>query len=516
MAQERLPMHKIRDVLRLKAAGLSKRQIAASVGIGPTAVGECLRRAREAGLAWPLADDQPEAVLEARLYPPVVALSERPLPDWAAIHIELKRKGVTLLLVWEEYRSVHPDGYSRSRFCELYRDWLKRGTPTMRQTHVGGEKLFVDYAGTTLDVVDADTGEVRKAQLFVAALGASSYTYAEATWTQTLPDWIGAHTRAFTFFGGVPAMIVSDNLKSGITKACFHEPQINRAYAEMAAHHDTAVVPARPVKPRDKAIVEVAVQIATRWIAAKIRKRTFFSLAELNVAVRECLVQLNDRVSRHLGASRRALFDALDRPALKSLPTEAFAYAEWQQTSVGQDYHVEVDKHFYSVPYTLVREALWVRLTATTIEAFHRGSRVAAHVRREPPAANTVVRKGHTTLPEHMPSSHRRYAEWTPDKLAAKAAEIGPQTVALIEIVLREKTHPEQGFRASIGILDHARNFGSERLEAACARAIEIGARSYSSVTSILKNNLDRRRPQSATDGPVIVHANIRGPRYFH
>jgi len=516
MAQRRLPMHKIRDVLRLKSAGLSKRQIAASVGIGPTAVGECLRRAREAGLAWPLADDLDEAVLEARLYPPALVLAERPLPDWAAIHIELRRKGVTLLLVWEEYRSDHPDGYSRSRFCELYREWLRRVTPTMRQTHVGGEKLFVDYAGTTLDVVDAGTGEVRKAQLFVAALGASSFTYAEATWTQTLPDWIGSHTRAFAFFGGVPAMIVSDNLKSGITKACFHEPAVNRAYAEMASHHDTAVVPARPVKPRDKSIVEVAVQLATRWIAAKLRKRTFFSLAELNVAIRECLDPLNDRVSRHLGATRRALFEALDRPVLKPLPAEPFVYAEWSQVSVGQDYHVKIDEHFYSVPYTLVREALWVRLTATTIEAFHRGKRVAAHVRREPPAADTVARKGSTTLPEHMPSSHRRYAEWTPDKLAAKAAEIGPQTVALIAIILAEKAHPEQGFRSSIGILGHVKNFGAERLEAACGRAIEIGARSYSSVTSILKNNLDRRRPASATDGPAIVHANIRGPRYFH
>jgi transposase len=284
----------------------------------------------------------------------------------------------------------------------------------------------------------------------------------------------------------------------------------------MAAHHDTAVVPARPVKPRDKAIVEVAVQVATRWITAKLRKRTFFSLADLNIAVRECLDQLNDRVSRHLGATRRALFEALDRPVLKPLPAEAFVYAEWQQVSVGQDYHVKIDEHFYSVPYTLAREALWVRLTATTIEAFHRGKRVAAHVRREPPTSDAVTRKGATTLPEHMPSSHRRYAEWTPDKLTAKAAEIGPETAALIAIILAEKTHPEQGFRAGIGIVGHVRTYGAERVEAACARALAIGARSYTSVTSILKNNLDRQRLPSATDGPAIVHANIRGPRYFH
>jgi len=324
MAQQRLPMRKIRDVLRLSAAGLSKRQIAASLGIGPTAAGACLRRAREAGVGWPVPDDLDDAALESRLYPvPTTTTKDwRSLPDWPAIHRELRRKGVTLQLVWEEYRAAHPDGYGRSWFCELYRAWEGRLSPTMRQAHVGGEKLFVDYAGTTIDIVDATTGEVHACQLFVAALGASSLTYAEATFTQTLPDWIGSHTRAFGFYGGVPAMVVSDNLKSGITKACFYEPGVNRAYAEMAVHYDTAIVPARPRKPRDKAKVEVAVQVATRWIIAKLRNIRFFSLVELNAAIRDCVTALNDRVSRHLGASRRALFEALDQPALKPLPTE--------------------------------------------------------------------------------------------------------------------------------------------------------------------------------------------------
>ena len=290
MAQQRLPMRKIRDVLRLSAAGLSKRQIAASLGIGPTAAGACLRRAREAGVGWPLPDDLDDAALERRLYPvpTTTAKDWRSLPDWPAIHHELRRKGVTLQLVWEEYRAAHPDGYGRSWFCELYRAWEGRLSPTMRQAHVAGEKLFV------------------------AALGASSLTYAEATFTQTLPDWIGSHTRAFSFYGGAPAMVVSDNLKSGITKACFYEPGVNRAYAEMAEHYDTAIVPARPRKPRDKAKVEVAVQVATRWIIAKLRNIRFFSLVELNAAIRDCVTALNDRVSRHLGASRRALFEALD------------------------------------------------------------------------------------------------------------------------------------------------------------------------------------------------------------
>jgi transposase len=355
----------------------------------------------------------------------------------------------------------------------------------MRQAHVAGEKLFVDYAGTTIDIFDATTGEVHACQLFVAALGASSYTYAEATATQSLPDWIGSHTRAFAFFGGVPAMVVSDNLKSGITKACFYEPAVNRAYAEMAAHYGTAIVPARPRKPRDKAKVEVAVQVATRWIIAKLRNRRFFSLPELNAAIRECLVTLNDRVSRHLGASRRTLFDATDRSALKPLPTAPYVYAEWKQCKAGLDYHVEVEKHYYSVPHALLRETLWARITTRTIELFHQSNRVAVHVR-------SSSNRRHTTVREHMPSSHRRYADWTPERIQRRANEIGPKTSALIEIILRERTHPEQGFRASIGILRHATSFGHERLEAACGRALDIGARSYTSVTSILKNNLDR------------------------
>lgn len=511
MAQSRLPMRKIRDVLRLSAAGLSKRQIAASLGIGPTAAGACLRRAQRAGIGWPLPDDLDDDALERRLYPPVATpvADWRTLPDWPTVHRELRRKGVTLQLVWEEYRAVHPDGYGRSWFCELYRAWEGRLSPTMRQVHAAGEKLFVDYAGTTIDIFDAATGEVHACQLFVAALGASSMTYAEATFTQTLPDWIGSHTRAFAFFGGVPGMVVSDNLKSGITKACFYEPAVNRAYAEMATHYDTAIVPARPMKPRDKAKVEVAVQVATRWIIAKLRNAKFFSLAELNEAIRDCVTALNDRVSRHLGSSRRALFEAVEQSALKSLPIETYVYAEWKECKAGLDYHVEVEKHYYSVPHALLRETLWARITARAIELFHRGTRVAVHVR-------SSSNRKHTTVREHMPASHQRYADWTPERIQRQATEIGPKTAALVELILREKTHPEQGFRATIGIIRHARSFGPERLEAACDRALEIGARSYTSVTSILKNNLDRRRPAPATDGPAIVHSNIRGPRYFH
>jgi transposase len=525
MAQQRLPMHKIRDVLRLAASGLSQRQIGMSLGIGRTAIAETLRRAGLAGVVWPLPDNAEcgDDALEQRLYPPASGPKpQQPLPDWPAVRRELSRKGVTLYLLWEEYRATYPEGYSRSRFCSRYREWEGRLTPTMRQTHVAGEKLFVDYAGTTLAIHDAATGGIITAQLFVAALGASSYTYAEATLTQTLPDWLGSHARAFAFFGGVPALVVSDNLKSGITKACFFEPAVNRAYAGMATHYDTAVVPARPYKPRDKGKVEAGVLLATRWIVAKLRNAKFFSLNELNAAVAGCVAQLNDKVSRHLGASRRALFVALDAPVLKALPTEPYVYAEWKECRVGQDYHIEVDQHFYSVPNRLLRQKLWVRMTAGTVEAFHRGERVAAHIRAANAVPGTPINPGrrHTTLRDHMPVGHQRYADWTPARIKVQAEANGPQTAALVALVLRDARHPDQGLRACIGILGHAKSYGPERLEAACARAVEIGARSYTSVTSILKTNLDRHRPaqpqKGATDGPVIVHANIRGPRYFH
>jgi transposase len=504
-------MRKIREALRLKAAGLTNRQIAVSLGVGRTTAGDYLERAEQAGLTWPLPEGLDDATLEKRLFTTADKRcgEARPQPDWSYIHRELRKRSVTLMLLWEEYRAVHPDGYSYSQFCERYRQWKGRLSPTMRQIHPAGERMFVDYAGQTIEFVDGLTGEVMNCQLFVAVLGASSYTYAEATLTQSLPDWCSSHERAFSFFGGVSSQIVSDNLKSGVTKACFYEPAVNRTYADLATHYNTAVVPARPHKPRDKAKVEVGVQLAERWIIARLRNRRFFSLSELNAAIRDCVTQLNDRVSRHLGASRRALFEEIDRPALKPLPQEPYAYAEWQERRVGLDYHIEVEKHYYSVPHNLLREKVWARLTARTVEVFHKGKRVAAHMR-------SSSNRRHTTVSEHMPGAHRRYADWTPERLQRQAGEVGPGASALVDIILRERRHPEQGFRACIGILRLAKAHGTQRLEAACNRALEIGARSYSSVNSILKNNLDRRRPEPATDGPAITHPNIRGAAYFH
>ncbi len=512
MPRERLPMRKIRDALRLHAGGLSKRQIAVSLNIGRTSARDYINRANRAGLGWPLPEELSDEDLEALLFPPSVAVSPRlrPSPDWPVLHCDLRRPGVTLSLLWEEYRAVHPQGFGYSRFCELYRAWKGKLAPTMRQNHVVGEKMFVDYAGATLEVIDGLTGEVQSAQIFVATLGASSLTFAEATWSQKLPDWIGSHTRAFSYFGGVPRQVVPDNLKSAVVKTCLYDPEVNRTYAEMAAHYDTAIVPARPRKPRDKAKVEVGVQVVERRILARLRNRRFFSLAEANQAIAELLEGLNGRVTKHLGASRRRLFEAIEQAALKPLPAQAYEYAEWKRRRAGLDYHVEFAKHYYSVPHALAKQRLWARITDRTIEVFHKDRRVAAHMRGP-------ANRRHTTVDEHMPSAHRRYASWTLQRIHREAVAIGPNTEILIDLILANRPHPEQGFRSCIGILRLAKSHGEARLEAACERALEIGALSYSSLASILKNNLDRRKPAKSSEptSPAIEHDNIRGPQYF-
>jgi transposase len=506
-------MRKVREVLRLKyACGASVRTIARSVGIGRTTVAEYLRRTSVIGITWPVPAAVDDAELERRLFAPpgFNKAPTRAVPDWRHVHAELRRRGVTLLLLWEEYRADHMDGYGYSRFCDLYIEWRRSVSATMRQTHVAGEKLFVDYAGDTVPVFDGTSGEERPAHVFVAVLGASNYTYAEARWSEGLADWIGAHVNALTFLSGGPKLLVCDNLRAGVTAACRYEPGINRTYQEMAAHYGAAVLPTRVRRPRDKAKVEVAVLIVERFILARLRNRRFLSLGELNEAIREVLGDLNARLMRKLGASRREFFDTIDRPALLPLPAEPYAYAEWRRCRVAPDYHIEVHGHFYSLPSRLIREVVEARITDTTIEIFHAGRRVAAHPR-------SALKRRHTTTPEHMPSAHRRYASWTPARLLSFAAQVGPSTIALVEIIMRTKPHPEQGFRACLGILRLAKTYGEARLEAACQRGISIGARSYGSIASILKTGLDRGfHDTAAPDVAPLLHANIRGRGYYH
>ncbi len=504
-------MRQIREILRQKwALGQSHRQVAQSLGVSLGTVSSVAQRARQAGLAWAQVETLADDALTARLYGgPVDAGAARPLPDCAYLDTERRKRGVTLELLHLEYLEQHPTGYRYTRFCAIYRHWLARQGRTMRQVHRAGEKCFVDYAGQQPTLVDPTTGEVCPAELFVAVLGASNYTYAEATRTQQVPDWVGSHARAFAFYGGVPALVVCDQLKSAVTLPCRYEPGLQRAYAELAEHYGTVILPARPAHARDKAKVEVAVQVAERWILARLRHETFFSLGALNARIAELVADLNGRRMRLYQASRRELFERLDRPALRPLPAEPFVYGEWKLARVNIDYHVELHGHYYSVPHPLVHERVDVRLTAATVEVFHRGQRVAAHLRSD-------ARGRHTTVPDHMPKAHQRHLEWTPSRITAWAATIGPQTAALVQAILADRPHPEQGYRSCLGLLRLGRRYGEERLEAACVRALAVGARSYRHVDSILKHGLDRAPgPAVPASPPGPVHEHVRGRDYY-
>ena len=513
MPAQRLSMRKIREVLRLCwANGLSKRQTAASCGISRPAVDEYLRRAKEAGLSWPLPADLDDGTLERLLFPtaPELPAQQRGLPDWSVINRELKGKGVTLFLLWQEYRERHPQGYQYSWFCQQYRDWQGQQDLVMRQDHRAGEKLFVDYAGQTVTIVDRHTGEIREAQIFVAVLGASNYTYAEATWSQGLPDWIGSHQRCFRYLGSVPQILVPDNLRAGISQAHRYEPEINPTYQEMAAHYGVTVMPARVRKPKDKAKVEIGVQVVERWILAVLRHRSFFSLDELNREIARLLKRLNERPFKKLPGSRQSLFQSLDAPVMKPLPATPYTYAEWKPVRVHIDYHVEIEGHYYSVPCQLVKQQLEARISADTVECFHKGQRVASHLRSQ--------QKGrHTTVREHMPESHRQYGDWSPERLIRWAEQSGPATAQIITTILASRRHPQQGYRACLGILRLGKAYGDERLEAACQRALLLGTHRYKSIESILKHGLDKQplHQQQELNLPED-HDNIRGPDYYH
>ncbi len=511
-------MRKIKEVLRLRfECNLSEREIARSCQISRTTVTDYLRRAGIARLTWTEAATIAEIQIVDRLFPcsPVVektSLMQRPAPDYNDIYNQLRtyRKfNLTLTQLWVEYKDHHPDGYQYSQFCDNYRRWRGKLDYVMRQEHRAGEKTFIDYC-TGLSIVDRLTGEMIPTQLFVAVWGASNYTYADATLSQTLPDWIGSHARSFQYFGCVGRMLVPDNLKSGVNKACFYEPELNPTYAEMAEHYGCAVLPARPARPRDKAKVEVGVLVAQRWILAVLRHRTFYSLAELNTAIRECLEHLNTRPMRRLGKSRREVFEEMDRPNALPLPPKAYEYAEWLKATVNIDYHIEVDHHYYSVPFQLLREKLDVRLTATTVEALHKGERVAAHSR-------SSVRGIHTTQREHMPPEHQRYAEWSPSRFIQWAGQTGAATAELVEKIMATRTYPEQGYRACLGIIHLGQHYAPERVEAAAKRAIRYNTCSYRSMNAILAAGLDRQSDAAATPQQLTMpeHGNIRGRGYY-
>lgn len=512
MPKKRLSMRKIREVLRLKyELGHSNREISRSCGIGSSTVSDYLQRIKRADLGWPLPDDLSDSSLEQTLFPPPPPPgTNRLIPDFSEIHKELQSKrGVTLNLLWQEYKEQHPDGYQYSWFCHSYRDWAGKLDLVMRHEHRAGEKLFVDYAGQTVDVVDRHTGEITKAQVFVAVLGASNYTYAEATPSQKIEDWIGSHVRTFAFLGGVPEVVVPDNLKSGVTKACRYEPDLNPTYHDLAQHYQTVVLPARVRKPRDKAKAEAGVLLVERWILAKLRKHTFFNIDDLNREIGKLLEQLNNKPFKKLSGSRKSRFEELDKPALKQLPASPYELSYWKKATVHIDYHVEVEGHYYSVPCNLVKKQIEVRYTKSTVECYFRGKRVASHIREN-------QRGHHTTVKEHMPVNHRKYMEWNPDRFKRWAAKVGPETLCLTETLLVKRAHPQQAYRTLLGILRLGKAYGDSRLEAACHRALHINALSYRSVESILKSGLDQKPlPKPATEDKPVNHSNIRGSQYY-
>jgi transposase len=513
MAGRRLSMRKIKEVLRLKwGNGCSNKKIATSCNIARSTVREYLRRAQEAGLSWPLASELDDAAIENLLFPvtqnPVPA--NRKMPDMEYLYREMKKKSVTLQLLWYESKQDNPDTYQYSQFCNLYRQWVKKLDVTLRQEHRAGEKLFIDYAGQTVPIVDRKTGEITEAQIFVAALGASNYTFAEATMSQDLPSWIKSHVHAFEFFGGCTDILVPDNLKSGVTNPCRYEPDINPTYQDLAEHYDMTVIPARTRKPRDKAKVESAVLVSERWILAALRNHTFFSLAELNNLITQKLVKLNNSKFQKLDSTRRKLFETIDKPALKPLPSRPYEYAEWKRARVNIDYHIEIYRHYYSVPYQLAREQVDVRITAATVEVLFKNRRVASHRRSYIPWRST-------TLKEHMPKSHQKHLEWTPSRIINWAGKNGPYTQKIVSHIMDSRPHPEQGFRSCLGIMSLAKHYSPERLEDACYRALMIKGCSYKSVKSILKNGLDQQPllfDETENTSPV-THDNIRGKQYY-
>lgn len=503
-------MRHVREILRLRLfCGRTTREIGRLLKVSHSTVQKYEKGIRSLGLDWvkisTMSDDELSAVVRTK----PVRDESKPLPDYCQIHQDLRRPGVTLTLLWHEYKAAHPDGYQLTQYCQLYREFARTLRVVLRQTYTPGDVMFVDYAGQTMLIYDRQTGVVSHAQIFVAVLGASNYAFAEATADQTTESWVGSHVHAFEYFDGVPVKVVPDNLKAGVTKACRYEPEINRAYADMIAHYATAVIPARVLRPQDKAKVEAGVQLVERWILAALRNQKFFSLVELNKAIRELLIKLNERAFQKLPGSRKSVYEEQERPALKPLPAMRYELAEWKQAKVHFDYHVEFKGHYYSVPYRLIGQQVMIRYTTNTVEILHREERVASHARDD--------RRGrHTTVEDHRPKGHQEFLSWTPANILTMADKIGVQTSAMMESIMNGRQYPEQGYRSCLGILRLAKTYSNERLEAACARGKKVGVHSYRSISSILQNGLDQKPMVEPARTVDVVHDNIRGSGYFN
>lgn len=506
-----ISMRKISEILRLHASGLKQRQIARSLNLSVGVVHKYLRLAEQASIQWPIPEDWDEKLLRDFLFKKTSSCipEKYTVPNCEWIHQELKHKGVTLQLLHEEYKLQYPNThYQYTQFCHAYRIWKKTKNLSMRQSHKFGEEMFIDYAGSKIPIINPQTGHIHQASIFVAVLGGSNYTYAEATWDQTLPHWIGSHVRAFSFFGGVSALLIPDNTRSGVNYACRYDPDINPSYASMVAYYNTAVLPARPYKPRDKPNVEGGILVVQRWILARLRHQTFYSIEELNQAISRLLTELNHKPFQKKPGSRHSQFKEFEQNVLRPLPAKPYAYAEFKRLRVGFDYHIEVGKHYYSVPYQYARQEVEARVSVHTIEIFDRGKRIASHERRQ--------ESGTTTCPLHMLPSHRKHKEWSPEGCLKWASEVGPCRYTFMDSILKRKAHPNQAYRLFLGLLKLNRHFGTHRLEKACERALFYGVRSYKTLFNFLEKRLDQE-PLSLIqeEPPPPKHGNIRGAHYY-
>jgi len=501
-------MRVIREVLRLAwSCGFNQRQVSISCNIARSSVQDCLLRAKGAKLSWPLPDDLDDTKLESLLYKPMGRPKSDKAPiDFAYLHRELhSHKGMTMGLLWQRYIERDPEGYQYSYFCTLFNEWAGKLDLVMKQEHLAGEKVFSDFAGSTLKVTSLDTGEVNFVKVFVCCLGASSYTFAKAYWSENAEAWCMGHAEAFSFFGGCPEIVVPDNPKPVVTKACPYEPDIHMDFLHMAQHFGVGVVPARVRKPKDKAKVEAAVKMATRWIIAVLKDRTFHSLAELNLEIAKLLEILNTRPFKKMPGSRRSAFEAIDRPALKALPQNRYEYTQNGFAKSHLDYHITIDDCQYSVPFQYAKKKLEYRLSTKTLEIFYRGNRIASHVRRLPHAKPATVK-------EHMPPNHQAYLDWTPERFIAWATKIGPDTKSLIEAVLGSREFPQQAFKSCLGILHLTKDYSDARLERAASCALRVRGFSYKTVKLILENQQENRPVDRAPGQLKIFNPNVRGP----
>ncbi len=514
MARGKLSVRYIKEILRLRhEAKLSQRDISRSVRVSVGSVNRYLARAAKAGISWPVPEDMDQKALIQALFPEQQAPRKSGFvsPDWPTVQIELRHKGVTKQLLWEEYCQVHPhNAYSYSQYCHHYQVWLSQQRRSMRQVHKAGEKTFIDYAGPTMPVVNPDTGEVRRAAIFIAVLGASNYSFAEATWGQTLSDWLESHVRAFEFFGGTTTIVIPDNLKSAVNRACRYEPEMNRTYNTLAEHYSVAIIPARPRKPKDKSKAENGVLLVERWILAKLRHETFFTLAALNVRIRELLEQLNHKPFQKLPGSRRSQFEALDKPLLRALPSHRYHYVDIRRVKVNIDYHVEYERHYYSVPHQLVGKRLEVHASGNSVQVYSLDKLITTHPLKH--------HAGFTTNPAHMPVNHRAHATWTPARLLNWGDRIGPNTRRLVQQFIDAKQHPEQAYRACLGLLNLNKSYGDARLENACRIGLVEGLHTVKSIRNILQHKLDQV-PASTEDVNTPLnqhHENVRGSKQYH